>query len=91
MNGIDRLLTIARVYGEAEGIKPTTVSSRVFADSKKLGAIMAGGDINVGRYERAMQWFSDNWPENAVWPSDIPRPSSGERPACNQIEAQAAS
>lgn len=26
------------------------------------------------RARKALQWFSDNWPLNLEWPSDIPRP-----------------
>ena len=32
-----------------------------------------GADINVGRLERTMQWFSDNWPD-ASWPAEVDRP-----------------
>ena len=26
-------------------------------------------------YCRVIQWFSDNWPADLAWPSDIPRPA----------------
>lgn len=73
MTGIEELLAVARAYSEIEGVSLTTVSSRAFDDGKKLGAIEAGADIQVRRFDRAMQWFSDNWPD-APWPSDVPRP-----------------
>lgn len=75
MSGIDQLLAVARSYAKAEAIEMQTVSWRALGDAKKLGAIIDGADIQVRRFERTMQWFSDNWPENAVWPHDIPRPS----------------
>ena len=25
-------------------------------------------------YTRVLQWFSDHWPADLAWPSDIPRP-----------------
>lgn len=77
MSGIDHLLLLARAYGAAHGLEPSTVSWRVFGDTKKLGAIEAGGDIQVRRYERAMQWFAANWPAGTDWPTDVPRPGAG--------------
>ena len=74
MSNIKHLLTVARKYAALEGVELSTVSSRAFDDGKKLAAIEAGADIQVRRFERAMQWFSDNWPE-ASWPADIPRPA----------------
>jgi hypothetical protein len=73
MSGIEQLLTVARRYAELEQVPLTTVSSRALNDGKKLTALESGADINVGRLERAMRWFSDNWPDGE-WPADVPRP-----------------
>lgn len=73
MAGIEALLTVARAYASIAGVSLTTVSSRAFDDGKKLTAIEGGADIQVRRLDRAMQWFSDNWPEGP-WPADVPRP-----------------
>lgn len=73
MSGIEQLLLVARRYAEIEGIPLTTVSSRALNDGKKLGALESGADINVGRMERALQWFSDNWPDGD-WPGGVDRP-----------------
>ena len=73
MSGIDALLMVARRYGEIEGVPLSTVSSRVLNDGKKLRALEEGADINVGRLERALRWFSDNWPDGD-WPDEVPRP-----------------
>ena len=76
MSQIDRLLQVARTYGAAEKIELTTVSSRVFDDSKKLTALESGRDIQVKRLEAALEWFSANWPVDTPWPDGIPRPES---------------
>ena len=73
MSGIDSLLKVARRYAEIEGIPLSTVSSRALNDGKKLAALESGADINVKRMERALLWFSGNWP-SGEWPSDVPRP-----------------
>lgn len=77
MSGIEALLKVARRYGEIEGVPLSTVSSRALNDGKKLSALESGSDINVGRLERALQWFSDRWPDGE-WPSDVPRPPVSE-------------
>lgn len=75
MSAIDHLLAVARVYAQAEDIEIQTVSSRALGDGKKLGAIEDGSDIQVRRFEKTMQWFSDNWPAGAEWPAGVPRPA----------------
>lgn len=78
MLNTEHLLSIADAYGAALAIEDTTISHRVFNDSKKLGAVRAGKDISVRRYNAAIEWFSANWPEGAVWPHDVPRPEMTE-------------
>ena len=76
MSGIDSLLLVARRYEDALNIEASTVSWRVFNDSKKLDALRNGKDIQVRRLEAAMRWFSANWPEGAEWPAEVARPES---------------
>ena len=79
MTGIDRLLTVARAFGEAAGLPETTVSWRVFGDTKKLPRIKAGADLQTRRLEMAMRWFSTNWPNGHAWPEDVPRPAAAPK------------
>jgi hypothetical protein len=75
MSAIDDLLTLSRIYTDAARVEGTTLSHRMFDDGKKLGALESGADIQVRRCERAIQWLSDNWPADAIWPIDIERPA----------------
>lgn len=76
MSGIDQLLLVASTYAAAVNVPLTTVSSRVFDDSKKLPALADGNaDIQVKRLEAAMRWFAENWPEGTRWPRSVPRPT----------------
>lgn len=68
------ILTVATVYAEAQSLKLTTLSARVFDDSKKLAQIADGADITLARAGAALRWFSDRWPEGLAWPADIWRP-----------------
>lgn len=80
MTGIEQLLAVADAYAKSEGLDLSTVSWRALGDTKKLGAIVRGADIQVRRLERTLQWFSDNWPETD-WPEGVPRPTRAPEPA----------
>ncbi|TIP13193.1 hypothetical protein [Mesorhizobium sp.] len=71
---ISHLLAVVDAYRLATGVEDTTVSHRVFGDTKKIEAMRSGADITLGRFNAAVLWFSENWPADAVWPSDIQRP-----------------
>lgn len=73
MDAIAELITAARRYAEFEGVETTTVSWRLFRDSKKLDALINGSDIQVRRHAQAMIWLSVNWPEGCDWPEGIAR------------------
>lgn len=75
MNATDSLLTLARAYGMHLALDLSQVSWRVLGDSKKLDAIANGADLTTRRCEKALQWFADHWPEDAVWPEAVERPA----------------
>lgn len=75
----DQLLTVARAYCAARKLSMARVSTLVFNEGKKLEAIQSGGaDLATGRFERAMNWFSENWPVETEWPTNISRPANSE-------------
>lgn len=69
------LLAIVDAFAVATGTSDTTISSRVFSDSKKLDAMRRGASITLRRANEALKWFSDNWPESADWPANVNRPA----------------
>lgn len=73
---ISDLLTIADAYHVGAGTTDTTLSHRMFGDSKKLPALRVGADITVGRFNAAVRWLSQNWPDNASWPKNVDRPAN---------------
>jgi len=74
MIDLKHLLILAKEYKRATGKEDTTISSRVFGDGKKLSALKSGADITTTRFNAAIIWFSENWPEKARWPKDLERP-----------------
>jgi hypothetical protein len=45
----------------------------LFGDSKKLGALRRGADLQSRRLEKAFAWFANQWPRGLAWPRGIPR------------------
>lgn len=85
MNLREQLLYLSDAYaGVAAGrgrtgpLPLSTVSSRIFDDGKTLDRVAGGGDLTTGNFERALQWFSDNWPAAHPWPDGIARPARAE-------------
>ncbi len=75
MVSIEQLLSVVDAYKTATGVTlDTTVSYRVFGDSKKLGSMRSGADITTRRFNAALEWFSNNWPENSPRPVGLPSP-----------------
>ena len=71
-----KLVRLADAFGAAKGLSRGTVSDRVFGAGHVLGGMAAGTrDCSTGTYEKALQWFSDNWPDDVSWPAGIDRPA----------------
>lgn len=76
------LLDVADAFRLATGLdKESTLSHRLFGDTKVLRRLRAGGEITVGRFNAAMQWFVQHWPAGAdrpsvlaVYPAPPPQP-----------------
>lgn len=75
MNQIQQMLRLIDVFAAARGISTSRVTTIVFNSGAMYQRLSAGADITVGRIERAMQWFSDNWPDDLDWPDGIARPA----------------
>jgi hypothetical protein len=71
----DQLIVVADAYCIARQLSRARVSTIVFNAGSTLDRIVAGRDLNTGTFERAMRWFSDNWPEGTDWPPEVPRPA----------------
>ncbi|TDX65174.1 hypothetical protein EDE12_103147 [Methylosinus sp. sav-2] len=75
------LIALADAYAALTGASETTISSRVFGDSKKLAAVRRGKDITLRRFNAAIGWFADNWPTDADWPLNIRRANGAASPS----------
>lgn len=79
----DQLIQVATVYAVATGTRSrdggpslSGISTRIFGDGKTFARLAAGGDVTTGNFEKALRWFSENWPDGVEWPDGIARPKS---------------
>ncbi len=70
----EQLLHVADLYCHAVGRSRSRVSTIVLGRGSKLDDLASGGDVTTRIYEQALLWFSDNWPDEAVWPVGVSRP-----------------
>lgn len=69
---IPALISVSVAFREAIGLaQETTLSHRVFGDTKTLAQLRAGSDITLGRYNRAMLWFATHWPDGIEAPAAL--------------------
>lgn len=75
MSAIGQFLSAVDAFCAARGISEARASTIILNGGGRIGAIRSGAsDIGARTLDKAMQWLSDNWPEHAVWPADVPRP-----------------
>lgn len=74
MSAIDDLLSIIAAYSRARGLSESRVSTLCFGEGTRVRHLRAGGEMGALRVARAVQWFSDNWPDGVEWPGQIERP-----------------
>ena len=68
------LLLLSDAFRAVRPRSEKTLSNKAVTNASCLDRIRAGGDCTTGTYGDFVQWFADNWPEGAVWPSGVARP-----------------
>lgn len=88
-----RLLLISDTYCASVHRSRSRISTLIFGEGTRLDGIAAGKDLNTRSYEKAMAWFSANWPEGVAWPDGIERPEPVEaaaQPGASETQTGAA-
>jgi len=74
-----QLVTVADAFGEHTGRGRKRVSTLAFNQGNRIDDFASGNlSPTVRSFERAMLWFSVNWPAGAAWPMGIDRPVPAE-------------
>jgi len=77
---IDQFLSVVDAFrfAKGDGVKPMSdarASTLIFNDGKRIGFLRSGRDQGTRSHEQALLWLSTNWPDGAVWPPGVKRPS----------------
>lgn len=74
------LLRLCAELEAHENITHWAISNRIFGRGAYFRDLRdkPRGDVKGAAYEKAMAAFSEMWPLDLEWPSDIPRPSQKE-------------
>lgn len=77
-------------FSQAADLSPSYISLKCSGDSKLYKRLNAGGDLRCSTFRRIVQWFSDRWTADLLWPADLPRPApSPDSPAVQACVASA--
>ena len=74
MDANSHLLTLADLFSAATGKAETTIAKHAAGQAYVFQRLRDGCSITARRYNRIVQWFSDHWPADLLWPADLPRP-----------------
>lgn len=73
---ISQLILVADAFCGARDRTRSSVSKETFGRGGQIDELEAGRrDLATGTFERAMLWFSANWPEGVEWPAGVTRPA----------------
>lgn len=76
MDNLSAFFNVFDAYVSATQMAEGTVSRLVLNGGSRASDLRAGrSDIGIRRLERGLQWFSDNWPDSAIWPEMVRRPA----------------
>lgn len=68
------LETCATVFAKATKREASTVARLSTGDWRFFDRLKEGASFTARKYDTVMAWFSVNWPDDVVWPHDVPRP-----------------
>jgi hypothetical protein len=68
------VLVLARTYAQATGLALSSVAGRALGakNEKAFARLERGQGVSTRTLERAELWLLTNWPENVLWPPDVP-------------------
>jgi len=69
-----QLLKLADIFETAAGVTKPSVGKLALGDNTFFRRIAAGDNFTIKTFDKIVQWFAENWPEAADWPSDLARP-----------------
>lgn len=76
MMQFSNLVTLIDAYRSTVNLSEATISNKVTGSHARLfKRARSNMGCTVKTYNKALQWFSDNWPADLEWPRGIERPT----------------
>lgn len=72
---VAHLLALSMRYAEARRLEESTIGRLSASDGRFFSRIREGKTFTAKKYDEVVGWFSENWPADAEWPSNITRPA----------------
>ena len=69
------ILALSRLYVGATKAAFSTIAMKAARDARFFDRLKDGKGFTVKTYDTVLRWFSENWPADAVWPTEIDRPA----------------
>ena len=74
-----QFVALADAFRLASGIeRDTTLSHRIFGDTKKLAMLRAGGDLTLTRAADGLRYMAVNWPAGQALPDLLVQSVGGD-------------
>lgn len=68
------ILNLAKLYANHKGLEISTLGKYIADDGQFFKRLEAGKTITLRRANTVLKYFTEDWPDDLAWPSDIPRP-----------------
>ncbi len=69
------LLSLSSTFAASTGMKMTAIWVAILNDRAFPSRLNSDKTITIRTYDRAVQWFSANWPDDTAWPEAVMRPA----------------
>ena len=75
----DHLICLSAQMADHVDRSEATLSTWCVGHARLFSRLRDGKGCNAHTYRDALEWFSDNWPEDLTWPADVPRPDPTQK------------
>jgi len=77
----DDLITLVKAYAAFHNLSEATISNKLCSHARLFARLREGKGCTLKTAMTALNWFSNHWPADLEWPSDIPRPKPTKKEA----------
>lgn len=78
---LSHLISLAEVLAAFINRSEATISNKCAGHARFFSRLRSGFGCSVTSFNSTKQWFSNNWPADLEWPSDITRPKPTKKEA----------